>query len=57
MTQWNTERLVALDKQFIWHPFTNMRLEVFETENVLEKLQPKIEQLCAELDQCGRCPP
>jgi adenosylmethionine-8-amino-7-oxononanoate aminotransferase len=26
-------------------------LEVFETENVLEKLQPKIEQMGAELDQ------
>jgi adenosylmethionine-8-amino-7-oxononanoate aminotransferase len=25
MTQWNTDRLVALDKQFVWHPFTNMR--------------------------------
>ncbi|PYL08375.1 MAG: adenosylmethionine--8-amino-7-oxononanoate transaminase, partial [Verrucomicrobia bacterium] len=24
MTEWNTERLVALDKQVLWHPFTNM---------------------------------
>src|SRR6266571_1290353 len=25
MTQWNTDELVAADKQFVWHPFTNMR--------------------------------
>jgi len=25
MTEWNTERLAAADKQFVWHPFTNMR--------------------------------
>jgi len=25
MTEWNTERLIALDKRFVWHPFTNMR--------------------------------
>ena len=25
MSEWNTERLVALDKQFAWQPFTNMR--------------------------------
>src|SRR5438094_4048457 len=24
MTSWNTEALVATDKQFVWHPFTNM---------------------------------
>jgi adenosylmethionine-8-amino-7-oxononanoate aminotransferase len=24
MTDWNTEELVATDKQFVWHPFTNM---------------------------------
>jgi adenosylmethionine-8-amino-7-oxononanoate aminotransferase len=24
MTEWNTEDLVKWDKQFIWHPFTNM---------------------------------
>src|SRR5436189_1199149 len=24
MTDWNTEELVAADKQFVWHPFTNM---------------------------------
>ena len=25
MTQWNTDTLIATDKKFIWHPFTNMR--------------------------------
>src|SRR2546428_1426288 len=25
MTEWNTERLVAVDKQVLGHPFTNMR--------------------------------
>jgi adenosylmethionine-8-amino-7-oxononanoate aminotransferase len=25
MTQWNTDELVATDKRFVWHPFTNMR--------------------------------
>ena len=25
MTQWNTDELVAADKRFVWHPFTNMR--------------------------------
>jgi adenosylmethionine-8-amino-7-oxononanoate aminotransferase len=25
MTEWNTEALVAADKRFIWHPFTDMR--------------------------------
>jgi adenosylmethionine---8-amino-7-oxononanoate aminotransferase len=25
MTGWNTEELVAADKRFIWHPFTDMR--------------------------------
>jgi adenosylmethionine-8-amino-7-oxononanoate aminotransferase len=24
MTEWNTDELCALDKQFVWHPFTNM---------------------------------
>ena len=24
MTSWNTEELIATDKQFVWHPFTNM---------------------------------
>jgi adenosylmethionine-8-amino-7-oxononanoate aminotransferase len=24
MTQWNTDTLIATDKNFIWHPFTNM---------------------------------
>ncbi len=24
MTDWNTEDLVGADKQFVWHPFTNM---------------------------------
>lgn len=24
MTEWNTEALIAADKKFIWHPFTNM---------------------------------
>ena len=24
MTQWNTDELVAADKRFVWHPFTNM---------------------------------
>src|SRR5438270_618612 len=24
MTNWNTEELIAADKQFVWHPFTNM---------------------------------
>jgi len=24
MTDWNTEDLVTTDKQFVWHPFTNM---------------------------------
>src|SRR2546430_13097942 len=24
MSDWNTEELVAADKQFVWHPFTNM---------------------------------
>src|SRR5437763_13587529 len=24
MSDWNTEELIAADKQFIWHPFTNM---------------------------------
>jgi adenosylmethionine-8-amino-7-oxononanoate aminotransferase len=25
MTEWNTDELMAADKQFVWHPFTNMR--------------------------------
>ena len=25
MTNWNTEKLIKADKQFIWHPFTDMR--------------------------------
>src|ERR1700682_1377647 len=25
MNEWNTETLVAADKKFIWHPFTDMR--------------------------------
>jgi adenosylmethionine-8-amino-7-oxononanoate aminotransferase len=25
MTSWNTDELMATDKKFIWHPFTNMR--------------------------------
>ena len=25
MTEWNTEALIAADKKFVWHPFTNMR--------------------------------
>jgi len=24
MTEWNTERLIAADKKFVWHPFTDM---------------------------------
>src|SRR5256886_3690281 len=24
MTNWNTEELIAADKQFVWHPFTNV---------------------------------
>src|SRR2546425_2155933 len=24
MSEWNTERLIAADKKFVWHPFTNM---------------------------------
>ena len=24
MSNWNTEELIAADKQFVWHPFTNM---------------------------------
>ena len=24
MTQWNTEALIAADKKFVWHPFTDM---------------------------------
>jgi adenosylmethionine---8-amino-7-oxononanoate aminotransferase len=25
MSDWNTEELIAADKKFVWHPFTNMR--------------------------------
>jgi adenosylmethionine---8-amino-7-oxononanoate aminotransferase len=25
MTEWNTDELIAWDKQFVWHPFTDMR--------------------------------
>jgi adenosylmethionine-8-amino-7-oxononanoate aminotransferase len=25
MSDWNTDDLIAADKQFVWHPFTNMR--------------------------------
>src|SRR6266516_3588988 len=25
MTEWNTDQLIAWDKRFVWHPFTNMR--------------------------------
>jgi adenosylmethionine-8-amino-7-oxononanoate aminotransferase len=25
MSDWNTDELIAADKQFVWHPFTNMR--------------------------------
>jgi adenosylmethionine-8-amino-7-oxononanoate aminotransferase len=25
MTEWTTEALIAADKQFVWHPFTDMR--------------------------------
>jgi adenosylmethionine-8-amino-7-oxononanoate aminotransferase len=24
MTEWNTEELIAADRRFVWHPFTNM---------------------------------
>ena len=25
MSDWNTDDLIAADKKFVWHPFTNMR--------------------------------
>ena len=25
MSEWNTDELIAADKEFVWHPFTNMR--------------------------------
>src|ERR1700737_3743888 len=25
MSDWNTDELIATDKKFVWHPFTNMR--------------------------------
>jgi adenosylmethionine-8-amino-7-oxononanoate aminotransferase len=25
MSEWNTDELIAADKKFLWHPFTNMR--------------------------------
>lgn len=25
MSEWNTEQLIAWDKRFVWHPFTDMR--------------------------------
>src|SRR2546427_265495 len=25
MTEWNTDQLIAWDKKFVWHPFTDMR--------------------------------
>ena len=25
MSEWNTEKLIDIDKRFVWHPFTNMR--------------------------------
>lgn len=25
MSEWNTDELIAADKKFVWHPFTNMR--------------------------------
>ena len=25
MTEWNTEELIAADKRFVWHPFTDLR--------------------------------
>src|SRR5438094_9914070 len=25
MSEWNTKRLIATDKKFVWHPFTDMR--------------------------------
>jgi adenosylmethionine---8-amino-7-oxononanoate aminotransferase len=25
MTEWNTDQLIAWDKQFVWHPFTDMQ--------------------------------
>src|SRR4030081_2718375 len=25
MSDWNTDELIATDKKFLWHPFTNMR--------------------------------
>ena len=25
MSEWNTDELIAADKRFVWHPFTNMR--------------------------------
>jgi len=25
MSEWNTDQLIAWDKRFVWHPFTNMR--------------------------------
>lgn len=25
MTEWNTHELIAADKKYVWHPFTNMR--------------------------------
>ena len=25
MNEWNTDQLIASDKQFVWHPFTDMR--------------------------------
>ena len=24
MSDWNSEELIAADKQFVWHPFTDM---------------------------------
>jgi hypothetical protein len=24
MIEWNTHELIAADKKFVWHPFTNM---------------------------------
>ena len=25
MTEWDRDQLIAADKEFVWHPFTNMR--------------------------------
>jgi adenosylmethionine-8-amino-7-oxononanoate aminotransferase len=35
MVEWNTKELIKADKQFVWHPFTDMREWCSRTDPLL----------------------